>query len=211
MCSVEGVLSSNLGLYPIVTLQYRSTTSCQVPIIFSSCFSKVTIGYHPTRTAGPIEDSCRPSFPRSAASSYESPRRRRRRRPRPRRRARTCTAARNVSGWPKTMQVGPYISVGAQPSKADAGPTSAPTRRRSRSHLLGHSHPGLVDLLERLVPLRDVRSRLHHQDLLGVREVVPDPLAVLLVPGAGRAGLQVRQDLVGFGQVLAARKVLGCL
>ena len=37
-----------LGLYPIVRFQYSSTTLYQFhPIIFSSGFSKATIGYHP--------------------------------------------------------------------------------------------------------------------------------------------------------------------
>ena len=41
---------AGVGLYPIVTLQCSSTTSCQVvPIIFGGCFSKVTIGYNPRR------------------------------------------------------------------------------------------------------------------------------------------------------------------
>jgi hypothetical protein len=40
-----------VGLYPIVTFQYSSTILfyTRFPIIFSTCFSKVTIGYYPTR------------------------------------------------------------------------------------------------------------------------------------------------------------------
>jgi hypothetical protein len=36
-----------VGLYPIVTFQYSSTTLYHVSYIFGSCFSKVTIGYNP--------------------------------------------------------------------------------------------------------------------------------------------------------------------
>jgi hypothetical protein len=44
-------LGAWVGLYPIVTFQYSSTLYTSFPIIFSSCFSKVTVVYDP-RCAG---------------------------------------------------------------------------------------------------------------------------------------------------------------
>jgi hypothetical protein len=45
--TVAGI-DAQVGLYPIVTLQYTAQPLyTRFPIILSSCFSKVTIGYNP--------------------------------------------------------------------------------------------------------------------------------------------------------------------
>jgi actin-related protein len=57
-----------VGLYPIVTFQYSSTTLYQFSYhIFSSCFSKVTIGYHPT--SRPSSRSTPPVAPPASCST----------------------------------------------------------------------------------------------------------------------------------------------
>jgi hypothetical protein len=97
-------LAVHLGLYPIVTFQCSTTTFTRFPIIFGSCFSKVTIGYKPRRTS---------AAPRRRRTTPLGPARRRRR-----------------GGWRRPTPSSSPSSRGCAPSSPRA--SSAATRRRRR-------------------------------------------------------------------------------
>jgi hypothetical protein len=55
--ALNRALMASLGLYPKSDCHFLFSTALQplytsFPIIFSTCFSKVTVGYHPRRAAG---------------------------------------------------------------------------------------------------------------------------------------------------------------